>query len=50
MTREVVDKEQNILELQNQVTVLEQENENLAENLELSQAKVNALELFSSEL
>lgn len=50
LTREVVEKEQNILELQNQVTALEQENENLTENLELSQAKVNALELFSSEL
>ena len=50
LTREVVDKEQTVLDLQNKCTRLEQENGKLREMTELAQSKMKALEGFSSDL
>lgn len=50
LTREVVDREQTILTLQNKATRLEQENEKLKELTDLAETKLRALEQFSSEL
>jgi predicted nucleic acid-binding Zn-ribbon protein len=50
LTREVVDKEQTVLDLQNKCTRLEQENGKLREMTDLAQTKLKALETFSSEL
>ena len=50
LNREILDKEQTVLDLQNQVTLKEASNQELKDALELSQAKVRALESFSSDL
>ena len=50
LSREVVEKEQSVLDLQNKCTRLEQENGKLREMTELAQTKMKALESFSSEL
>jgi len=50
LTREVVDKEQSILEMLNRIARLEQEKATLSEQLELSGTKLKTLERFSSDL
>lgn len=50
LTREVVDREQSILDLQNSCARLEHENEALRERTDLAETKMQALEKFSSEL
>ena len=50
LNREVLDKEQTVMELQNQLILSEADLKHLKEQLDLSQAKMRALEAFSSEL
>lgn len=50
LNREVLDKEQTVMELQNQLILSEADLKHLKEQLDLSHAKMRALEAFSSEL
>ena len=50
LNREVLDKEQLVLDLQNRVTLQESDAKYLKEQLALSETKVRALEAFSSDV
>ena len=50
LNREVLDKEQMVLDLQNRVTLNESDIKHYKEQLSLSEAKMKALEAFSSDL
>ena len=50
LSRDVVEKEKTILDLQGQVAVLEEEKFELCERLGVTQSQVSALERFSSDL
>ena len=50
LNREVLDKEQLVLDLQNRLTLTESDCKHLKEQLALSVAKIRALESFSSEV
>ena len=50
LNREVLDKEQLVLDLQNRLTLAESDGKYLKEQLGLSEAKIRALEAFSSDV
>ena len=50
ISRQILDKEQHILNLQSEGTLQQAEIKSLSETLELTTAKVKALEAFSSNL
>lgn len=50
LNREVLDKEQSVLDLQNRLTLSEADCKHLKEQLALAEAKVRALEAFSSDV
>ena len=50
LNREVLDKEQLVLDLQNKLTLQEADCKHMKEQLGLAEAKVRAMEAFSSDL
>ena len=50
LNKQNLDKEQIILDLQNKLTLAEADNKHIREQVELSNAKMRALEAFSSEV